>query len=163
MPFMHRLLKALRALHLYLGVFTAPALLFFAFSGALQTLDLHEAARGSAYRPPMWLQSLAHLHKKQSLEVPVRRASPSGVAIGTDPAARAAPADAGVEPRVRTAPPAPRRHLLPMKLYFVLVSGNLILSTLTGVYMAARFARHRGWIVTALVAGLVVPALLLIV
>jgi len=35
----HKLLKYLRLLHLYTGVFIAPALLFFAFTGALQTLQ----------------------------------------------------------------------------------------------------------------------------
>ena len=36
----HALLRVLRKMHLYLGVFTAPALLFFAFTGALQTFSL---------------------------------------------------------------------------------------------------------------------------
>ena len=31
----NRVLKAFRVLHLYLGVFTAPALLFFAVTGGL--------------------------------------------------------------------------------------------------------------------------------
>ena len=65
-----------RALHLYLGVFTAPALLFFAFTGALQSLDLHEAACGSNYKPPAWLASMANMHKKQSFGVPAKRPPP---------------------------------------------------------------------------------------
>jgi len=44
--------KLLRMLHLYLGVFAAPALLFFAFTGGLQTFSLHETTRGSSYTPP---------------------------------------------------------------------------------------------------------------
>ena len=33
-------LKLFRTLHLYIGTFIAPALLFFAFTGALQTFSL---------------------------------------------------------------------------------------------------------------------------
>ena len=34
-------LKIVRLTHLYLGVFIAPAIVFFAFTGALQTLSFH--------------------------------------------------------------------------------------------------------------------------
>ena len=82
----HRWLKPLRTLHLYFGVFTAPALLFFAFTGALQSVPLHEASRGSDYKPPAWLVSIAHLHKKQTLDAPAKRARPkpagTGIAAG---------------------------------------------------------------------------------
>ena len=66
-------LKAARLLHVYLGVFFAPAILFFALTGALQTFSLHEEARGSAYKPPVWIVRLAQLHKKQVLALPARR------------------------------------------------------------------------------------------
>jgi hypothetical protein len=58
---------------LYLGVFTAPALLFFAFTGALQTFSLHETTRGSSYKPPAWAVTLGQIHKKQTPVVPVRK------------------------------------------------------------------------------------------
>lgn len=186
MPY-HRLLKFLRAVHLYLGVFTAPALLFFAFTGALQTFDLHEAARGSDYKPPAWLQAISHLHKKESLDVPVRRALPGashGDAAMRDPTAREADAprdrDAasasasvsttaqnnGADAKARAqgdrASNAPRRNLLPMKIYFALVAASLFLSTLTGVYMASRMSRSAGRIAAILAAGIIVPLLLLL-
>ncbi|MBS0431583.1 MAG: PepSY domain-containing protein [Proteobacteria bacterium] len=169
----HRLLKFLRSAHLYLGVFTAPALLFFAFTGALQSFDLHEAARGSDYRPPAWLQSLAHLHKKQSLDVPARRAPPRGAEPAQDRAAGASASDpivtrandAGAEPQ-RTpgdrASDVPRRNLLPMKIYFALVALSLFLSTLTGLYMASRMSRHARRIAATFAAGVLVPLLLLV-
>jgi uncharacterized iron-regulated membrane protein len=53
----HTLLKSTRLIHLYIGVFIAPALLFFAFTGALQTFSLHETTRGSSYRPPAWARA----------------------------------------------------------------------------------------------------------
>src|ERR1700757_4548318 len=73
----HKLLKYLRLLHLYTGVFIAPALLFFAFTGALQTFSLHETTRGSSYKPPAWAVTLGQIHKKQTTVVPVRRPAPS--------------------------------------------------------------------------------------
>ena len=69
----HAFLRATRLTHLYLGVFTAPALLFFAFTGALQTFSLHETTRGSSYKPPAWAVTLSQIHKKQTPVVPVRK------------------------------------------------------------------------------------------
>jgi hypothetical protein len=54
----------------------------------------------------------------------------------------------------------PKSHL-PMKIFFLLVAISLATSTLTGLYMAYKFGRNK-WVVTALlIAGLVVPLLLL--
>lgn len=155
----HRWLKSFRTLHLYFGVFTAPALLFLAFTGALQSVNLHEAARGGDYRPPAWVASIAHMHKKQSFEVPARRAPPKATAASPDAAANAAPA-----PRTgdKPTPAAPKRNPWPMKVFFVLVSLSLILSTLTGAWMGWRYTRHRRRYGATLVAGVVVPALLLL-
>ena len=69
-------LKYTRVTHLYLGVFTAPALLFFAFTGALQTFSLHETTHSSNYKPPAWAVTLAQIHKKQTSVVPVRKFPP---------------------------------------------------------------------------------------
>jgi hypothetical protein len=151
----HRWLKTFRTLHLYLGVFTAPALLFLAFTGALQSVNLHEATRGSDYKPPAWVASIAHMHKKQSFEVPVKRAPPK-------PSVAAAKTSAS--PRANDKPsPAPAKHnVWPMKIFFVLVSLSLMLSTLTGIYMGWRYTRHRRRYGATLAAGVVVPALLLL-
>src|SRR5277367_7133766 len=72
----HTFLKYTRLTHLYIGVFIAPALLFFAFTGALQTFSLHETTRGSSYKPPAWAVTLAQIHKKQTPIVPARKALP---------------------------------------------------------------------------------------
>jgi hypothetical protein len=155
----HRWLKSFRTLHLYFGVFTAPALLFLAFTGALQSVNLHEAARGGGYKPPTWVASIAHMHKKQSFEVPVKRALPKPSIANADAASKAgAPTRANGK-----SPPAPgKRSPWPMKLFFVLVSLSLVLSTLTGIYMGWRYTRHRRRYGATLVAGVVVPALLLL-
>src|SRR5689334_13374270 len=57
--------RRLRQLHLYLGVVFAPVIVFFAFSGALQVLGLHEPVHGTA--PPAWISQLSTLHKHQRL------------------------------------------------------------------------------------------------
>ena len=69
----HTFLRYTRLTHLYLGVFITPALIFFAFTGALQTFSLHETTRGSSYKPPAWIVTLGQLHKKQTTVVPVRK------------------------------------------------------------------------------------------
>jgi hypothetical protein len=52
------LLKQVRQLHLYLGVFFAPSIIFFALTGSLQLVGLHEGHPGEAYQPPAWVQKL---------------------------------------------------------------------------------------------------------
>lgn len=153
----HRWLKSFRTLHLYLGVFTAPALLFLAFTGALQSVNLHEPSRGSGYKPPAWIASIAHMHKKQSFEVPVKRPPPKASTSSTG-----APSTVGAIARTNDKPAPKPRNPWPMKLFFVLVSLSLMLSTLTGIYMGWRYTRHRRRYGATLAAGVVVPALLLL-
>jgi hypothetical protein len=170
----HRLLKWIRQIHLYLGVFTAPMLLFFAFTGGMQTFSLHETTRGSSYAPPAWLATLAQLHKKQTIVMPPRWPHPSeAVMRGKDStvagaSAASSPANAASDARTTPTPGAPadnagarpKKNLLPMKLFFALVALSLMLSTLTGLYMAYRFTRHGKRIAVVLLAGIIVPLLL---
>ena len=157
----HAFLRVARLLHLYLGAFTAPALLFFAFTGALQTFSLHETSQGSSYKPPAWIASLAQLHKKQTTEVPVRRprlesAPPCGPGSS-------AHHDAGTSAHgnAENAPaPKPRFHT-PMKIFFLFVSIGLFVSTVTGIYMSYRYSRNPLLITGLLLAGIALPLLLL--
>ena len=166
----HALLRVLRKLHLYLGVFTAPALIFFAFTGALQTFSLHESTQGSSYKPPAWIASLAQLHKKQTTETPGRRPRPDAPRSGVLPdhpersAAKAVPSSAppqsaNQQPAANPAP-KPKSHL-PMKFFFLLVAMGLFFSTLTGLYMAYRYSRNPLLVSGLLLAGVVLPLLLL--
>ncbi len=159
MSIRHNVLKFVRQFHLYLGVFTAPALLFFAFTGGLQTFSLHETQRGSDYTPPAWLVTMAQLHKKQTMVVPVRRKRPvlAMPTAGADERGATTVARAGTEaprPAIRT------RHALPLKIFVGLVALALFLSTLTGLYMAYRYTRNQRLVSGVLVAGVVVPVLL---
>jgi len=172
----HRFLKLSRTVHLYLGVFMVPALLFFAITGGLQTFSLHETTRGSSYTPPAWLATLALLHKKQTTVAPVRKPRPQEAT--TAPAAASAVNASSVSssttgvPQVHPAGPSvgssdrdsgrPKKNLLPMKIFFALVAVSLCLSTLTGLYMAYRYSRKPVLVTSILVAGVVVPLLLLL-
>jgi hypothetical protein len=58
-------IKVMRNIHLYLGVFFAPLLMFFLISGSWQTFDLHEASDSGDYKPPAIIKSLSAVHKDQ--------------------------------------------------------------------------------------------------
>jgi uncharacterized iron-regulated membrane protein len=158
----HTLLKYLRLIHLYIGVFIAPALLFFAFTGALQTFSLHETTRGSSYKPPAWAVMLAQIHKKQTPIVPIRKPAPPD-----RQADKATPEKAQSSPTPPTETPkptgeaAPSSHNpLPLKWFFLLVSLGLFVSTLSGLYMSYKYIRNRRLITVILLAGIILPVLL---
>lgn len=149
------LLKRARQIHLYFGVFIAPAVLFFAITGALQTFSLHETTRGSDYKPPTWLVKLSQLHKKQTVVLPTRRPPVATVSKPADPPATRPMAPPPPELAVK------QKNLLPMKVFFLVVSIGLVVSTFTGIFMAYRYAGDKRIITGLLVAGILVPVLLL--
>ena len=158
----HKILKIARQIHLYLGVFIAPALLFFAFTGGLQVFSLHETTRGSDYKPPAWLVTMAQLHKKQTTAVRKRPADADNhppAAPVSAPAANAAPP----MPAKTDMPHAEARNPLPLKIFSALVALGLFISTLLGIYMAYRYSRKPGLITALLLAGVVVPIVLTLI
>jgi hypothetical protein len=153
----HALLKYIRLVHLYLGVFIAPALLFFAFTGALQTFSLHETTRGSSYKPPAWAVTLAQIHKKQTPIVPTKKTPPP------DKAAADKSPDKPSKPDSKPADaPAPKHNALPLKIFFLLVSIGLFISTLSGLYMSYKYIRNRRLVTALLLAGIILPIALTI-
>ena len=60
-------MKMLRLIHLYLGCFFAPLLLFFVGTGATQVFDLHESKKDGSYRAPAVLEALSEVHLHQRL------------------------------------------------------------------------------------------------
>src|SRR5947209_4657564 len=67
------MIRAARQLHLYLGLFFAPSIIFFAFTGAMQTFSLHENKHPGDHNP-QWIATLASVHKDQVL--PVKKQAP---------------------------------------------------------------------------------------
>jgi hypothetical protein len=149
----HKLLKVARQVHLYIGIFISPALLFFALTGALQTFSLHETTRGSDYKPPTWIATLAQLHKKQTTTIPVRKQRPPDAAPRVDKPDKLS----NSQPN----PEQPQKSHLPLKIFFLLVAVGLFTSTLTGLTMAYLYSRNRILITAVLIAGLLIPLLLL--
>src|SRR6202000_369494 len=82
-------LKSIRLLHRYMGLFFSPAILFFAFSGALQTFNLHKPNKTTGYVPATWILELAQLHKDQSIVAPKEKVKTAPA--DSDTAEKAAP------------------------------------------------------------------------
>ncbi|MEO8810851.1 MAG: PepSY domain-containing protein [Rhodanobacter sp.] len=162
MSLSHRFLRTTRTAHLYLGVFCAPMLLFFAVTGGLQTFGLHETSRGSSYVPPAWLVSAAQLHKKQTTAVPPGKRR---LKTGQTRPAQVAAADSSkpaAAPRAEAAN-QPTRNLLPMKIFFALIALGLFTSVLSGLTMAWRFTRRPVLFAAVLAGGIALPLLLWLV
>jgi hypothetical protein len=105
--------------------------------------------------------TLAQVHKKQTI-IPVRKlrpASPDAPAAtapkGDKPVANPVASQAADSAQLRL-----KSHL-PMKIFFLLVALGLFTSTLTGIYMAYKFKRSKLVVTGLLLAGVVVPLLLL--
>jgi hypothetical protein len=162
-----QVLKYVRLTHLYIGVFISPAILFFAFTGALQTFSLHETGHGrTTYKPPAWIVTLGQLHKNQTPVVPVRKQQQQPghgpVADKPDHFDRA-DIPHSIDSKPADGPPAPPRHdPLPLKIFFLLVSLGLFTSTLSGLYMSYKYTRKPAIITTLCLAGIVIPVLMII-
>jgi hypothetical protein len=173
----HVLMQWLRLAHLYLGIFTAPAILFFAFTGALQTLSLNDRSPDGSYAPPQWISVLAQIHKKQSAQLPQRKPSPPDRGAeprakatafesknkGATPAAQQSPQaePSAPAPKAQQPPIQPPRKPLGMQLFFLLVCASLFASTFSGAWMAWKYRRSRIAIAAVLIAGIVIPLALM--
>jgi hypothetical protein len=163
-------LRLFRLTHLYFGLFITPALLFFAITGALQTFSLHEQVAGSSYKPSPLIAKLAQIHKNQTTEMrrPQQNQHSAGVAdnqhahgeSGSRPGNANQPGPAQNAPAPFTGPTKRQQHV-PLKIFFVLVSLGLLLSSLTGIYMAYKYQRSRITVTAVLVLGMVTPLILL--
>ncbi len=155
MPAKAHLTKLLRSVHLYVGAFTTPAILFFAFTGAIQTFGLHETNRDHPeYKPARWVAVLGQLHKKQTAVLPVRRSpQPAQGRPASAPVVFARPAPASVS----------ARHPLPLRIFFALVCVGLFASTLTGLSLTYKYVRNHALVSALVVAGVVVPVVLVFV
>jgi hypothetical protein len=149
-------LKTARLIHLYLGAFIAPAILFFAFTGVLQTFSLHDTAKNGSYKPAHWIVVLAQLHKKQTIQVTDRKPqAPDATTAG----------ESTVSKRHAAPPPgtaAPTHNALPMKIFFLIVGIGLFVSTMTGLYMSFTYVRSKWLLGVSVLAGIVIPVLLAI-
>lgn len=140
--------RSLRRYHHYLGVFFAPAILFFAFTGALQTLGLHEASDWAG-QPARWVVVAASIHKDQAMPRPKRPRPPAAGKDG-DHAAPAGTQDHRPSP-------------VPLKIFTVLLALGLICTSIIGIVIALNNAAMRRASTICLVAGTALPILFLFV
>jgi hypothetical protein len=135
--------KMIKVAHRYLGLFFAPAIIFFSFSGALQTLGLHSAAQETGYIPARWIVLIAQIHKKQTLALPAPKIKSR--AIDTDDA-RSDPARKKISMAKRV-----------LQVFVVLMSVALMATTLLGIIMASMYGGNRGVTTLVLIVGTLFP------
>lgn len=146
-------MRQLRKLHHYLGVFFAPAILFFAFSGAAQTFRLTEE-KGWGGPPPTFLVWMASLHKDQTpphTKLPKHNAAPAAA-----PTAATHAEDHDGDHHAAPKGPSP----LPLKIFVLILSFALMFSTLLGVIIALNNASTRRLSAIMLFVGAALPILL---
>ena len=132
-------LATIRLAHYYAGVFFAPWFIFFAFTGVLQVFKLHESYRETPGAQGDWIAWMSQVHKEAALIPP--KAAP----------AKSAPAKA---------PPHEERSS-PFKWFAALMGVSLIGIALAGLWIAFNYPKRRRSFSITLLAGIVVPMLLL--
>ena len=143
-------LAALRQLHIYISVFVAPSLVFFALTGALQTFRIPDQKT-----TPMLIQKLARVHKDDVFAGKPER--PKGANPG--PPAAKAPEHEPDHDHGHDAGPKLATEVL--KWFFAAVSVAIALTTLVGVWMALTYNRRKVVVWALLIAGMAAPALIL--
>jgi hypothetical protein len=144
-------MKRIRQSHFYLGLFFAPSIIFFAFTGALQTFSLHEDKEPGSHHPE-WIAKLADIHKDQRLPQ-TKPDSPTAaleVLKKTD-----GPTSDKRKPMTR------RNPSIPLKIFVLFMAMGLISSSLLGIYMAFRYNRDQRIIWVLLSIGILLPIALL--
>jgi hypothetical protein len=139
-------LGLIRQLHVWISVFVAPSLLFFALTGALQTFRIPDEKAA-----PVLIQKLARVHKDDVFAVkPARPRKPEG-----------ASRDKAKAEKPPEAKPTPKRSTEVLKWFFATVSVAIALTTLLGLWMALTYGRQKLVIWILLLAGAAAPILIL--
>ena len=118
-------MKRLRRLHLYLGCFFAPLLLFYVGTGWYQTVRIDR--NKNVGEADNWVAKMTSVHKDQIW-----------------------PTESAMSYSTKT-----------FKVLVVLMSIALIISVLTGLYLAFRTLREKWLILVVLIMGFALPILIL--
>ena len=141
-------MKTIRLVHFYLGVFFAPLVIFFAFTGILQVFKLHETYRDTPGSEGDWVAWFGQFHKEQAWIPP--RVAPAKA----DPA-KAAPAAAS-----KAKPRSPASN--PSSWLVALMGVALITTTFLGLYIAFNYPSRRRQFLLTLAAGIAIPLALMV-
>ena len=134
-------LVQLRKIHYYAGVFFAPTIIFFAFSGVLQVFKLHETYRDTPGAQGDWIAWMSQVHRESALIPPK---------VGA----------AKAPPREGTPPPKPEKAH-PFRWFAALMGVSLIGASLAGLWIAYNYPKRRRSFFATLIAGIVLPILIL--
>jgi hypothetical protein len=129
-------LATIRLAHYYTGVFFAPTIIFFAFTGVMQVFGLHEAYRQTPGAQGDAIAWMSQIHKEGALIAP-----------------KAAPAKA---PRNDHA-----ERSNPFKYFAALMGIALLGAALAGLWIAFNYPKRRRAFSITLIAGIVIPLVLL--
>ena len=140
-------MRKLRQFHLYIGVFFAPAILFFAISGGLQAFRLQQASGWDGAPPPQWMAWMGSVHIDQRKPV----AEPAEAKKPPSP----------VDPVKAAERNAKAAKALPMKIFTAALAAALAFSVLLGAAIALSMKSTRRVATIMLVAGAVLPIMLL--
>ena len=139
------MIKAFKVTHRYLGLFFAPAVLFFAFSGALQVFGWHETGRGSNYVPARWIVEIAQLHKKQTLSIPAPKVKEQAVDSKEDRSS------------VAKKDNKKRGSNFALKCFVFVMSIALMMTTVLGMVMAFQYGGDRRVACVVILFGCLFP------
>ncbi len=145
--------RLMRQIHLYLGMFFAPTILFFAVTGSLQLYGLHEASRDGSYSPAPVIEKLSEVHIHQRFALAPKPQKLPG-------AQKRAEASPQVAPAPKALPPKPPVWRAVVRAFFLAAALGLIASALLGLWIGVVQARRRGPALLALAAGMLVPIIL---
>ena len=154
----------LRRLHSHVGLFIAPSVLFFAFTGALQLFSLHE--EHGNYRPPAVVEKLSSVHKDQVFALGDHHAQPDAGAGEDKPADSLAPPGASpseTPPGAKEKADEPGMPTFLLKIFFLAAGLGLAVSAVLGLWIGLTQTRNRrtAWLLVA--GGALIPVVLLII
>jgi hypothetical protein len=148
-------MRKLRQFHLYIGVFFAPAILFFAISGGLQAFRLQQASGWDGAPPPQWMATMGSVHIDQRLPVAEPEKKPE---VAKPKTAEELAKDAAKAAERK----AKGQKALPMKIFTAVLAAALAFATLLGAAIALSMKSTRRISLIMLAAGAVVPVVLLL-
>jgi hypothetical protein len=147
-------MRRARQLHWYLGTFFAPAILFFTFTGALQTFGLHEAKKSFVSHPPAWIGALAEIHKDQRL----KSADPPPIPSSATAPVQEAPKSSSEGKLISANRSA---STVCLKIFVLTMSIGLFSTTCLGLFMAFRYNKSKTLVWILLGSGTAIPLILL--
>lgn len=149
--------NAIRQIHVYLSVFVAPSLIFFAATGALQTFRLPDEKTA-----PVLIQKLARAHKDDIFAVkPPRPKRAGGEGAHSHDHDNPGPGKSDAALPTAAAKPQPKPATQAVKWFFTVAAIGMIVSTLLGLWMALAYHKRKGVLLAVLIAGAAIPIVLL--